>query len=230
MTNFPPSLSKASGKSDVQLEEERLLRQLRWAISSLEDRGGSDTPDPSEAAQEIYSAFLSARVAVIHKRKKGYASPVSVAKQLRQIETGLATIERRLATADKNVFEALRDTSEDREAAKDEWLQLRRLLLNMQDRAKRAAHRAEVVVKAFSRATGRKGRPVDLVAEAVTIETAIAYENRTGKRANRSINRDTGEPQGEFHTFLLDVFQILGVTASANASNLRLQETLKAWK
>jgi hypothetical protein len=230
MTNFPPSLSRVPGKSDQQLEEEKILRQLRWAVSNLDSRGRLDTPDPSEASQDIYSTFLTARVSVLHKRKKGYASPTSIAKQLKQIETGVATLERRLASADKNVFEALKNAAEDREVAKEEWLQLKRLLIIMQDRAKRAACTAEIVVRACSQAKGKKGRPVDLVADVISIVAAEIYETRTGKRPSRSINRDTGEPEGEFHIFLTEVFQALGITNSPNASNLRLQETLKAGK
>jgi hypothetical protein len=169
-------------------------------------------------------------MSVLHKRKKGYASPASVAKQLKDIATRLATLERRLASADKNVFEALRDASEDKEVAKEEWLHLKQLLAIMQERAKRAARTAEVVVKACSQPKGKKGRPVDLVADVITVVAAEIYDLRTGKRASRSINRDTGKAEGEFHIFLTEVFQALGVTASPNASNLRLQETLKAMR
>ena len=228
MTNFPPSLSKVTGKSDAQLEEEKTLRKLCGAIGSLQSR--SDEPPAEESAQDIYSTFLTARVSVLHRRKKGYASPANVAKQLKQMAKGLATLEGRLASADGNVFEALRDAAEDREAAKEEWLELRRLLMNMQDRAGPAVRAAEAVVKAFPQAKGKKGRPVDPVAEAVSCAAAAAYVSRTGKRANRSVNRDTGEAEGKFHTFLTEVFQILGITASANASHLRLQETLKAMR
>jgi len=139
-----------------------------------------------------------------------------------------------VATADKNVFEALRRAAEDREVAgafdclPREWLQLRRLLLTMQERAKRAARAAEVIVKAFPQAKGKSGRPEDPVAGSITEVAGDAYESLTGKRANRSINRDTGEPEGEFHTFLTNIFQALGITASPNASSLRLQEKLKA--
>jgi hypothetical protein len=81
MTNFPPSLSGVPGKSDDQLEEEKILRQLRWAVCNLDSQGRADSPDPSEASQDIYSTFLAARMSVLHKRKKGYASPASVAKK-----------------------------------------------------------------------------------------------------------------------------------------------------
>jgi hypothetical protein len=206
MTNVPPSLSRVPGKSDNQLEEEKILRQLRWAVSSLVSRDRLDTPDPSDASQDIYSMFLTAKVSVLHKRKKGHASPASIAKQLKQIATGLATLERRLASSDKNVFGALRDASEDREVAKEEWLQLKQLLVIMQERAKRAARTAEIVVKACSQAKGKKGRPVDPIADVISVVAAEIYSLRTGKSASRSINRDTGEPQGEFHTFLTQVF------------------------
>jgi hypothetical protein len=228
MTNFPPSLNRVPGKSDAELQEEQILGKIRGAVSSLDKQ--SDAPVLEDAALDIYSTFLTARVRVLHRRKKGYASTVSVVKQLRQIETGLARLEGRLASADGNVFEALKDAAEDREAAKQEWLELRQLLLNMQERAGRAVRAAEAVVKAFPQAKGKKGRPVDPVAEAVSYAAAAAYVGRTGKRAVRSINRDTGEAEGKFHAFLTEVFHALGITASANASNLRLQETLKAMR
>jgi hypothetical protein len=228
MTNFPPSLSKVTGKGDAQLEEEETLRKLCGAIGSLQSR--SDEPPAEESAQDIYSTFLTAKVSVSHRRKKGYASPANVAKQLKQMSKGLATLEGRLASADKNVFEALRNAAEDREAAKKEWLELKRLLATMQDRAKRAACMAEVIVKALPQSKGKKGRPADLVADAVTIMAAKNYALRTGRRPIRSISRDTGAAEGEFHSFLSQLFQALGITASPNASNLRLQETLKAMR
>ena len=94
MTNFPPSLNRVPGKSDAVLQEEQILGKIRGAVSSLDKQ--SDALLPDDAAVDIYSTFLTARVSVLHRRKKGYASPVSVVKQLRQIATGLATLERRL--------------------------------------------------------------------------------------------------------------------------------------
>jgi hypothetical protein len=86
---FPPSLSLAPGKSDTQLQEERILQQLRRAVSNLPGR--SDEPDPEEAAKDLYSTFLLVSVFVAQKPKIGSASPRSVAKQLKQIATGAAT-------------------------------------------------------------------------------------------------------------------------------------------
>ena len=227
MTNFPASLSKV-GKTDAKMQEEKILGQLRRAVECLDKQ--SDAPDPEEIAQYIYGTYLTAKVAVTHKHKKGYASSASVAKQLRQIESSLATLEGRLAKADKNVFGALRDAAEDQEVAQEEWLQLRRLLLIMQERATRAGRAAEAVVKAFPQAKAKSGRPEDIVVGSITEVAGAAYKSWTGKRPNRSINRDTGEPEGEFHDFLAYIFQALGITASPNASNLRLQGTLKRGK
>jgi hypothetical protein len=89
MTNRPPSLSRVPGKSVAELQEEQILGKIRGAVSSLNKQ--SDAPVPEDAALDIYSMFLTARVSVLHRRKRGYASPVSVAKQLRQIAAGLAT-------------------------------------------------------------------------------------------------------------------------------------------
>ena len=133
--------------------------------------------------------------------------------------------------ADRNVFEALSDAAEDREIAKEEWLGMKSLLGTMQDRAKRAAHTAEAVLKIWRKPLkGKAGRPVDLVAETVTWVAAEVYQGRTAKIANRSIDRVSGAAQGEFHAFQTEVFQALGMTASPNASNARLQETLKRSK
>jgi hypothetical protein len=222
---FPPSLSLAPGKSDTQLQEERILQQLRRAVSNLPGR--SDEPDPEEAAKDLYSTFLLVSVFVAQKPKIGSASPRSVAKQLKQIATGAATLARRMKSADRNVYEALRDAADDREIAKEEWLRLKSLLEAMQDRAKQAAKTAEAVLKALRPTKGKVGRPVDQVADTVTIVAAEIYERRTGKPSTRSIDRISGAVQGEFHVFLTEVFKVLGMTASPNASNARLQEILK---
>ena len=84
-------------------------------------------------------------------------------------------------------------------------------------------------MKAWSQAKGKgqKGRPADEIAETMTIITANVYEKYTGKLASRSISRDTGAVQGEFHAFLTGTFEALGMESSPNPSNARLQETLR---
>ena len=224
MKRMPPSLSKVKGKSNAEREEEQTLHRLHIAINGLPH--GSADFDANADAIYLYNTFLWARSLARQKRKDGTASPAAVAKHLKQIASGSARLAKRLA--DGNVFEAWMDASDDREAAKEEWLQLKSLLATAQERAISAARTAEEVLKAWSQAAkGRKGRPTDEVAETMTIITAVIYERWTGKLASRSISRDTGEVQGQFHAFLAEAFEALGIKSSPNASNARLQETLR---
>jgi hypothetical protein len=226
MSKFPPSLSIMPGKSDAQLQEERILQQLRRAVSNLPAK--SEEPDPEDAARYLHSTFLMVTVFVARKPKRlGCASPTSVAKQLKQIATGAATLARRMKSADRNVYEALRDAAEDREIAKEEWLRLKSLLETMHDRAKQAARTADAVLKVRPQTKGKAGRPVDQVADNVTIAAAEIYERRTGKRATRVVSRETGEPEGEFYTFLASVYLALSITANPDASIQRLDAELK---
>jgi hypothetical protein len=157
MTRLPPSLNIMPGKSDVQLEDEKILRRLCAAVSGLRARRGAS--DPEESALYLYSTFRLARACGRQKRKSRNASPTSVAKQLQQIWTGLAKLDKRLASADRNVFEALIDAAEDRDTAKGEWLQLKSLVKTMHERAKMATRAAEAVLKAWPQAKGkREGR------------------------------------------------------------------------
>jgi len=155
--HIPPSLSRISGKSDSQLREEQIIRHLCRAISDLSAKQ-SPPDDPEEAAHYPYSGYLLVSVFAAQEKKRGCASPASVCKQLKQIRSGADTLAGRLKAADLNVFEALRLVSEDREAAKEEWLQLKVLLETMSDRAKRASRAAESVLKVWpTRGTaGRK--------------------------------------------------------------------------
>ena len=225
MKRIPPSLSKVKGKSNAEMEEEQTLRRLRSAISELSPRQADFNADAD--ALYLYDTFLWARALSRLKQKDGRASPAAVAKTLKQLASGSATLAKRFKAADRNVFEAWVDASEDREAAQDDWLQLKALLETAQERASSAARTAEAVLKAWMQVKGRKGRPADEVGDTMTIIAAATYEKWTAKLASRSISRDTGEVQGQFHAFLAKTFKALGIASSPNASNARLQERLR---
>lgn len=225
---LPPSLS-GKGISDAQLEEERTLYQLSEAIKKL----GSDA-EPSSGANQLYNDFCLAKIWARSKRKEGTSSQASVAKQLKQIASGAATLAKRLKDADKNVFDAWAGASEDAEdmmfdprgPATQEWLRLKALLDEGEKRATRAVRTAEKTLKLW-RQVGKKGRPADQVTDFITIMAANLYEEITAKLAPRSVSRITGAAEGEFHAFLTDVFKALGMTASPDEANRRLQIQLK---
>ena len=107
---FPPSLSRVPGKSDAEIQEERTLRQLHNAISKLAHRSANF--DPTADAHYLYDTFLLARSLSRQKRKDGTASPAGVAKHLKQLASGSATLARRFGSANRNIFEAWVDASE----------------------------------------------------------------------------------------------------------------------
>jgi hypothetical protein len=75
----------------------------------------------------------------------------------------------------------------------------------------------------------KKGRPPKKRADYVATTAALIYEEHTGARAYRSIDRDFGKPYGDFHKFLTKVFEVLGIKdSSPDAANQRLQAKLKA--
>lgn len=233
--NFPPSLSKVPGLSDAELEEEKILKRLGQIISGLTPQSGS-SPDPEETARYLYEAFCIAKAAVGQKRKGGSASIASVAKQLKGIASGATTLAKRLKNAsDRKVFEAWAGAAGADELwvghhlATQEWLQLKSLLEVTAARATRAAWTAEDVLKVWASAA-TKGRPPDLIADAMTAIAGGAYAEWTGEPALRSIGRGDGKPQGEFHQFLKDVFDALGIPSSPDASNMRLQTELREMK
>jgi uncharacterized protein YicC (UPF0701 family) len=217
----------AGGISDSELQEERTLAQLGKAIKSF----APDT-DCAAAANDLYGNYCLARLLARSKRKEGTATQTSVARQLKQIESGAATLARRLREADKNVFDAWATASDDDstgnpyEAAKQDWLQLKVLLQDTHKRAGVAAQTAEKVLKLW-RQVGKKGRPKDRIADFMSVVVADTDEALSGKTAARSVDRVTGTPDGEVHDFLGEAFKVLGVKASADEANRRLQAHLK---
>ena len=168
------------------------------------------------------------------RKRGGWASPASVAKQQKDIASGSTTLLKRLKNADKNVFEAWAWADEagvDRHLATQQWLQLKSLLEESSARATRAALATEAVLKAWPKASAaRRGRPPDLFADTMTEIARRVYVEWTGEPTPRSISRDEGKPVGEFHQFLKDVFDALGIPSSPDASNMSLQTELRAMK
>ncbi len=224
---YPPSLS-GKGISDARLEEERTLFELSEAIKKLDSRVNS-----ASGAHQLYNDFRLANIWARSKRKEGTASQASVAKQLKQIASGSATLAKRLEAADKNVFDAWAGASDDaddmmfdpREPMQD-WLTLKAMLDEAEKRATRAGRTAEKALKVW-RQVGKKGRPADQTADFITLMTANLYKEITGKIAPRSVSRIAGRAEGKFHVFLTDVFSAFELKASPDEANRRLQTELK---
>jgi len=71
---------------------------------------------------------------------------------------------------------------------------------------------------------------MDQLGDLVTIEAANIYKRRTGKSALRNIDRASGKPFGDFHSFLVRVFEVLEIKSSPDARNMQLQATLRGMK
>ena len=229
---LPPSLSQVPGKSDAELEQERILQRLERLISGLTARTNHES-DPLAAARHLYENFRIAGAAAKEKHKSGQASLTRIAKEMKNIASGSKTLLRRIKKVDTNVFNAWAGAAE--EDAKygintpvQKWLHLKALLQETAIRATRASQTTEAVAKVCSEAKTKaaKGRPEDLVAVDITLVAANVYEEWTGKIAFRSISRDDGSPVGEFHNFLTEVFGLFGISGSPDYSNYRLQKEL----
>ena len=130
MTKFPPRLSRVPGISPGKMEDDLISGRLATAIG----KAGSNI-DAGSGARYIYSCFLSTKVGVSTKRKRGIAPQTSVAKQLKEIGSAADTLSKRLAVAsDGNVFDAWAIAAYDHSIAKtrqdavDQWLTLKSLL------------------------------------------------------------------------------------------------------
>jgi hypothetical protein len=71
---------------------------------------------------------------------------------------------------------------------------------------------------------GKRGRPDGFLADVIANTAKQVFETTTERKAVRSVSRDDGQPQGEFNNFLRDIFEILGVEASADAANRKMQK------
>jgi hypothetical protein len=225
MTGFPPSLGKVPGIGHHRMEENLILGGLATAI-----RRTGPNIDAVSGARYIYSHFLATKVDVSTKRKKGMAPQISVAKQLKQIASGAATLAKRLEHgSDGNVFDAWVMAADDnmpRQDIVDQWVALRQLLETTRERAQKAGKTAEQALKLW-RKPGQKGRPADDVARLTAIATLEIYERATGQLGPRSVSRDSQKPVGAFHRLLTQVFETLGIKASPDATNMWLQAELK---
>jgi hypothetical protein len=226
---LPPSLSRVSGYTDLEVEEEDCCHRLEQVMRALPLQVGA-APKIKNLARDLYESFRLGKLATGARRKTRSANPTNAKRHLRYIEQGSNTLLRRLRNAPTNVFQAWADADDNavnpREATK-EWLSLQRLLENAAKRAKRAAE----TNLAKAGVSENRGRPPDHIAASVTLSAALAFEELTGRDPGRNIDRDTGKPYGEFHEFLEAVFEALGINSSPDASNMQLQaDRKKIWE
>lgn len=227
MPKAPPSLNSVPGRSHSQVEDEDRRRRLEQVLRGLPLRPVAESK-VIDLARDLDEAFLLARAATAAKHKTRSASLSNMKRQLHCVETGASTLAKRLKDAHPNVINAWVDAERaaggfaDRQEVLQEWLRLKRLLKNTAIRAKRARNEAVI-----SDSSEKRGRPLDQIADLITAVAATVYEVLTERSAVRSVDRDTGKPRGEFHHFLVAVFGVLGITASADASNMRMQTELR---
>src|SRR5262249_28512004 len=162
------------------------------------------------------------------RKKSGTASTAKVERDLKQIASRSTTLFRLLKKADRKTFEmwAAAGCDDGVEQAKQEWLQLKRLLEASAERASSAAKAAKPV-KDNLPANGKKGRPQNDLARNIVVIAANVYEQLTGDLAYREVDRQSGEPCSGFHRFLDRVFQALGINSSPDAFNRWLQEEFR---
>jgi hypothetical protein len=226
---LPPSLSSVPGWSDIEIEDKKRLRLLEEAINGLPPMKGVTESSVAEAARWLLNEWRSAVVNLRLEKKSGTASQVGVQEELGQIASKSRTLLKKLKGADRAAFDAWTAVAHfndglDREAAKQEWLQLKQLLEFSAERAKKAAEAAQVVIKHRPEAGSKGGRPRDRLGDSVALMAALVYQELTGAPASRVIDGITGKPRGGFFEFLGRVFETLGIGSSPNAANARLQE------
>src|SRR5262249_55187653 len=233
--SLPPSLSGISGGGHFQMDEEETLRQLEQAIHDLPLKKGPED-SVAAAARDLLTEHQAIAVALRRRRKSGTASTLRVQRELKEIARRSSALLKLLKKADRNTFEAWAHPAcadgAEREAAKQEWLQLGKLLEASAERATRATQAAQSVEKnrAAGGKSGRRGRPPDELADHIVVVAANIYERRTGITAYREISRDSGEPIGAFHDFLTRIFEVLEINSSPDARNMQLQATLRGMK
>jgi hypothetical protein len=67
-----------------------------------------------------------------------------------------------------------------------------------------------------------KGRPADHIAKSVAAYVARIYQLLKGTAPTRNIDRVSGQPVGEFHDFLTEIFRALDVEAKIDHQTRRL--------
>jgi hypothetical protein len=225
---LPPSIAGLASLPDPR---EKRLEQI---IRNLPLKKGREDNSAADARALIEGCTL-ASVARTQQKKLGAAGSIKVARELKLIASGSSTLLKRLKGADGNTFEAWAAVPYPEavpfEMARQEWLQLKHLLDKSVQRATQSARSVENTLKSAARPKrGKRGRPMDQLGDLVTIEAANIYERRTGKSPVRNIDRDSGKPVGDFHTFLVRVFEVLEIKSSPDARNMQLQATLRGMK
>jgi hypothetical protein len=224
----PPSIASLPSLPDPREQQlEQIIRNLPLK------KGGEDTS--AADARALFAGYTLASVAPVQQKKLGAAGPITVARNLKLIASRSSTLLELLKRADGNTFKAWAAVPYPEavapEMATQEWLQLKDLLVITAQRATQSARRVENTLKSAAHPKrGKRGRPMDQLGDLVTIEAANIYEHRTGKSAGRNIDRVSGKPFGDFHNFLVRVFEVLEIKSSPDACNARLQTTLRGMK
>jgi hypothetical protein len=190
-------------------------------------KGGED--NSAADARELFEGYAVASWARVQQKKTGTASLIGQARDLKKIASKSSTLLKLLKRADRKTFEAWAAVPYPEavapEMATQQWLQLKDLLDITVQRATQSARRVENTLKSAARPKrGKRGRPMDQLGDLVTIEAANIYAHRTGKFAVRNIDRDSGKPFGDFHNFLVRVFEVLEIKSSPDFRNMQLQQ------
>jgi hypothetical protein len=225
---LPPSIASLPSLPDPR---EKRLEQI---ICNLPLKTGGEDNNAADA-RAVFEAYMLASVAPVQQKKLGAASSTTVARDLKKIASRSSTLLKLLKGADGNTIEAWAAVPYPEavpfEMARQEWLELKDLLDKSVQRATQAARSVENTLKSAARPKrGKRGRPMDQLGDLVTIEAANIYAHRTGKSAARNIDRASGKPLGDFHNFLVRVFEVLGIKSSPDACNARLQARLRGMK
>jgi hypothetical protein len=225
---LPPSLASLPSLPDPREQQlEQIIRNLPLK------KGGED--NSAADVRALFEVYTLPSVARVQQKKLGAAGPITVARDLKLIASRSSTLLKLLKGADRNTFEAWAAVPYPEavafEMATGEWLQLKNLLDITVQRATRSARRVENTLKSAARPKrAKRGRPMDQLGDLVTIEAANIYERRTGKSAVRNIDRVSGKPFGDFHNFLVRVFEVLEIKSSPDARNMQLQAELRGMK
>jgi hypothetical protein len=211
-----------------------LARTARADNSRSPSQGGGEDNSAADA-RALFEAYALASWARVQQKKLGAAGPITVARDLKLIASRSSTLLKLIKGADRNTFEAWAAVPYPEavtlEMATQEWLQLKNLLDITVQRATQSARRVENTLKSAARPKrDKRGRPMDHLGDLLTIEAANIYKRRTGKSVVRNIDRDSGRPFGDFHNFLVRVFEVLEIKSSPDACNMRLQAELRGMK
>src|SRR5262245_32523064 len=144
--SLPPSLSGIRGGGHFQMEKEETLRRLEKAIHDLPLEEGQEH-HCAASARAIFDEHQTVAVELRLRKKSGTASTAKVERDLKQIASRSTTLFRLLKKADRKTFEmwAAAGCDDGIEQAKQEWLQLKRLLEASAERASSAAKAAKLV-------------------------------------------------------------------------------------